>query len=38
MCGIFGYITKDGRGPNLARLRRIAVETDEMSRIEGDAA
>ncbi len=27
MCGIFGYITKDGRGPNLARLRRIAVET-----------
>ena len=25
MCGIFGFITKDGRGPDLARLRRIAV-------------
>ena len=27
MCGIFGFITKDGRGPKLARLKRIAVET-----------
>jgi glucosamine 6-phosphate synthetase-like amidotransferase/phosphosugar isomerase protein len=27
MCGIFGFITKDGRGPDLARLRRIAAET-----------
>ena len=27
MCGIFGFITKDGRGPDLARLRRIATET-----------
>lgn len=27
MCGIFGYVTKDGRGPDLARLRRIAAET-----------
>jgi glucosamine--fructose-6-phosphate aminotransferase (isomerizing) len=28
MCGIFGYITKEGRGPDLARLRRIATETE----------
>lgn len=27
MCGIFGFITKDGSGPDLARLRRIAAET-----------
>ena len=27
MCGIFGFITKDGNGPDLARLRRIAAET-----------
>jgi len=27
MCGIFGFITKNGRGPDLARLRRIAAET-----------
>ncbi|HQI27708.1 MAG TPA: hypothetical protein PLT20_06440 [Sedimentisphaerales bacterium] len=27
MCGIFGFITKDGSGPDLARLKRIAVET-----------
>jgi hypothetical protein len=27
MCGIFGFITKDGRGPNLERLRRIAIQT-----------
>jgi glucosamine 6-phosphate synthetase-like amidotransferase/phosphosugar isomerase protein len=29
MCGIFGFITKDGRGPDLARLRRIAAETQQ---------
>ena len=28
MCGVFGFITKDGRGPDLARLKRIAVETE----------
>ena len=27
MCGIFGFITKDGSGPDLTRLRRIAAET-----------
>jgi glucosamine 6-phosphate synthetase-like amidotransferase/phosphosugar isomerase protein len=27
MCGIFGFITKNGKGPDLARLRRIAAET-----------
>lgn len=27
MCGIFGFITKIGRGPDLARLRRLAAET-----------
>jgi len=27
MCGIFGYIAKDGRGPDLNRLRRIAAVT-----------
>ncbi|MCL6639811.1 MAG: hypothetical protein K6T92_00405 [Candidatus Rokubacteria bacterium] len=27
MCGIFGFITKTGRGPDLARLKRIARET-----------
>ena len=27
MCGIFGFITKNGRGPDLARLRRLAAET-----------
>jgi hypothetical protein len=27
MCGIFGFITKNGNGPDLARLRRIAAET-----------
>ncbi len=27
MCGIFGFITRDGRGPDLARLRRIAIQT-----------
>jgi glutamine---fructose-6-phosphate transaminase (isomerizing) len=28
MCGIFGFITKNGKGPDLARLRRIAAETE----------
>jgi len=28
MCGIFGFITKGGRGPDLARLKRIAMETE----------
>ena len=27
MCGIFGFITKNGRGPDLARLKRIATQT-----------
>ena len=27
MCGVFGFITKSGRGPDLARLRRIAAQT-----------
>ncbi len=27
MCGIFGFISKNQRGPDLARLRRIAIET-----------
>jgi glutamine---fructose-6-phosphate transaminase (isomerizing) len=27
MCGIFGFISKSGSGPDLARLRRIAAET-----------
>jgi glucosamine 6-phosphate synthetase-like amidotransferase/phosphosugar isomerase protein len=32
MCGIFGYIGKRGRGPDLARLRRIAIETETRGR------
>jgi len=28
MCGIFGYITSDGHGPNIERLRRIALTTE----------
>lgn len=32
MCGIFGFISKNGRGPDLARLRRIAVETESRGR------
>jgi glucosamine--fructose-6-phosphate aminotransferase (isomerizing) len=32
MCGIFGFITKQGRGPDLARLRRIAAETESRGR------
>lgn len=27
MCGLFGFITKTGKGPNIVRLKRIAVET-----------
>ena len=27
MCGLLGYITQDGSGPDLARLRRIAAVT-----------
>jgi glucosamine 6-phosphate synthetase-like amidotransferase/phosphosugar isomerase protein len=27
MCGIFGFITSEGRGPEIARLRRIALVT-----------
>jgi glucosamine 6-phosphate synthetase-like amidotransferase/phosphosugar isomerase protein len=29
MCGVFGFITKNGRGPDLARLRRIAAVTQQ---------
>jgi glucosamine 6-phosphate synthetase-like amidotransferase/phosphosugar isomerase protein len=29
MCGVFGFITKNGNGPDLARLRRIAIETQQ---------
>ncbi|GAB6184589.1 class II glutamine amidotransferase [Thermopirellula anaerolimosa] len=32
MCGIFGFLSKDGRGPDLARLRRIAAETETRGR------
>ena len=28
MCGIFGYVSKHGRGPNLDRLRQIATVTE----------
>ena len=27
MCGLFGFISKAGGGPDLDRLRRIALET-----------
>ena len=27
MCGIFGFITSEGKGPEVARLRRIALVT-----------
>jgi glucosamine 6-phosphate synthetase-like amidotransferase/phosphosugar isomerase protein len=27
MCGVFGFITKSGKGPDIARLQQIAVET-----------
>jgi glucosamine 6-phosphate synthetase-like amidotransferase/phosphosugar isomerase protein len=29
MCGIFGFISKDGRGPDVTRLKRIAIETQQ---------
>jgi len=29
MCGVFGFITKNGNGPDLARLKRIAIETQQ---------
>lgn len=32
MCGVFGFITKDGSRPELARLRRIALETQRRGR------
>jgi glucosamine 6-phosphate synthetase-like amidotransferase/phosphosugar isomerase protein len=32
MCGIFGFLSTDGRGPELARLRRIAAETETRGR------
>lgn len=32
MCGIFGFITKTGRGPDLARLKDIARETEQRGR------
>ena len=28
MCGVFGFISKDGKRPNLARLQEIAVATE----------
>ncbi len=34
MCGLFGFISKSGRGPDLERLRRIALETQ----LRGDHA
>jgi len=32
MCGIFGFASTDGRGPDLARLRWIAAETEARGR------
>lgn len=32
MCGVFGFITKNGSRPELARLRRIAAETETRGR------
>ena len=32
MCGLFGFITKDGDGPDLDRLQRIATETEARGR------
>jgi glucosamine--fructose-6-phosphate aminotransferase (isomerizing) len=32
MCGIFGYITTAGAGPDIARLQRIAAETETRGR------
>jgi len=27
MCGVFGFITREGKGPDIARLRRLALRT-----------
>ena len=27
MCGLFGFMTRDGSGPDINRLKRIAIET-----------
>lgn len=32
MCGIFGFLSTNGRGPDLARLRQIAAETEARGR------
>ena len=32
MCGIFGFLSTEGRGPDLACLRRIAAETETRGR------
>ena len=32
MCGLFGFISQNGGGPDLARLRRIAAETETRGR------
>jgi glucosamine--fructose-6-phosphate aminotransferase (isomerizing) len=32
MCGIFGFITKDGRGPDVPRLKCIAAATEQRGR------
>jgi len=32
MCGVFGFITKNGTGPDLHRLRRIAAATQQRGR------
>jgi glucosamine--fructose-6-phosphate aminotransferase (isomerizing) len=32
MCGIFGFITKNGSGPDLAAIRRIAAQTEHRGR------
>jgi len=32
MCGVFGFITKNGSGPDLDRLRRIRKRRDEIFR------
>jgi len=29
MCGVFGFITRTGRGPDLGRLRRLAIQTEQ---------
>jgi glucosamine--fructose-6-phosphate aminotransferase (isomerizing) len=32
MCGIFGFITQTGHGPDLSRLKRLALETERRGR------